>query len=384
MKQTIFVSLALLFLSVSACSTREEKEINEVQSVSIKWLEDTTQKIALKGGYPRMIKTNNGSLLVAYENYLGDIESKFSFDDGQTWSDSKTVFKHFMHQNVVVKMSNPELILLADGGILMACNYRPSKDEAYPYSIVLRRSTDQGNTWGPIISLYKGEPRFRDGCWEPSFLQLPSGEIQVYFANEGKYLASNEQEIAIIRSLDGGITWSEHPEQVSFRDKRRDGMPVPTVVNDEILLVIEDNKQGEFKPYILKNRLIDNWKSPVLGDTNNRYYALQEKFEDSVYIGAPYILALPNGCLAISYQTSYNRGSDWELSTMEVATASSATERFTNRSNPFDIPANRHGKWNSIMLLNDSIIIALTSSNLDGKEVAPWMVKGKIIFNNSK
>lgn len=66
---------------------------------------------------------------------------------------------------------------------------------------------------------------FANGCWEPSAVLLPSGEIQLFFANEGPYTHSDEQEISLLRSYDNGYSWSHHPETVSFRSGRRDGMP---------------------------------------------------------------------------------------------------------------------------------------------------------------
>ena len=57
------------------------------------------------------------------------------------------------------------------------------------------------------------------------FFQLPNGEVQVYFANEGPYTHSNEQEISMMTSVDNGKTWGGY-KTVCFRAGSRDGMPV--------------------------------------------------------------------------------------------------------------------------------------------------------------
>src|SRR5690606_38099087 len=98
-----------------------------------------------------------------------------------------------------------------------------------------------------------------------------------------------------------------------------DGMPVAILLSDEIVVAIEDNKADKFKPYTVRTKISDNWAQPVLDVSDNRHYALQEKIADSVYMGAPYLIKLPNGQTLLSYQTNENRSSNWELSTMEVA-----------------------------------------------------------------
>jgi len=367
---------------ITGCS-EDQSTSSQTTLVDIEWITSSMQKLAPKGGYPRVIKLDDQSLLLAYENYDGDIEYKKSKDQGVSWLNAKKAYTSFVFTNdqgeeTLVRMSNPEMIQLSNGDLLMACNYRPIKDEVAPFSIVVRRSVDRGVTWLKPQIVFTGEPRFKDGCWEPSFLVLPNGELHLYFANESPYLESDEQEIAMLLSVDNGKSWSVTPQQVSFREGCRDGMPVATLFGDEILLVIEDNKQDQFKPYILRTSLIKKWCEPILANSNQRIYALEEHMPDSIYMGAPYIITLPNGQVAISYQTTENRGSNWEKSCMEVAISDMNGEKFTQRSRPFQVPLDKEAKWNSMLVLNDSIVLALTSSNLDGGEVAPWMVRGKV------
>lgn len=353
-------------------------------NIRIAWDYRSIQQLAEKGGYPRMIRLKDGALLLIYETRTGDIHLKRSLDEGTTWTTPVAVFSQFAYSNVegettVVYTANPEIKQLRNGDIVIACNYRPRQAEVAPYTIVLRRSVDNGVTWLAPQNLYTAAPRFNDGCWEPSFLQLPSGELQVYFANENPYQQSEEQEISLLRSMDNGVTWTDTATTVSFRKDRRDGMPVAQVINDEIVVVIEDNNVGHFKPYTLRTSLRENWRHPVLADDPGRTYALAEQIADTVYKGAPYLLKLPHGQTLISYQTTENRTADWERSTMEVAIGNYSAKEFAQRSRPFPVPLGSEAKWNALMLWDEHTVAALTSSNFGSPEVAPWMIKGHII-----
>lgn len=353
----------------------------------IVWDQSTLTKIADTGGYPRMRKLQDSSLLIIYQDYQGDIDYKRSYDGGATWSEPTRIFTQFVYsdlkgQSTVVKIANPEIYQLQNGDIITACNYRPEKEEIAPYAIVVRRSIDNGKTWLAPQLLYSAAPRFKDGCWEPSFLQLPDSELQVYFANENPYQQSDEQEISVLSSFDNGKTWSEKPRTVSFRKDRRDGMPVATIVGDEIVVVIEDNNIDRFKPYTVRNKLSENWKTAVSADSKQREYCLIDQMNDSIYMGAPYLLKLPQGETLISYQTNEKRKSDWEYSTMEIAIGDKNGRNFGCRTQPFSVSPDREAKWGSLALINDSTVIALTSSNLDSGKIAPWIILGHIRYGN--
>ena len=386
MKYTaLFLSVLLSF---TACqsetkNTPEEEIESTVDGIRIAWDYSSMQQLAERGGYPRLLRMQDNSLIAIFETRTGSVEFRRSYDEGHTWSSAVTVFPRFTYQgkdgeSTIVNIANAEITQLQNGDIIAACNYRPAKPEIAPYSIVIRRSTDNGATWLPAQVLYNAAPRFNDGCWEPSFLQLPEGEVQIYFANENPYQQSDEQEISLLRSADNGATWSD-AQMVSFRKNRRDGMPVARILGDEIVVVIEDNNVDRFKPYTVRTKLKDNWVKPVLADSPHREYALAEKIDNSVYMGAPYLLKLPTGETLISYQTNEKRASDWEYSTLEVAIGDKSARNFTKRTRPFDVPLDKEAKWNSLALWDENTVVAFASSNFNSKEVAPWLIKGYII-----
>lgn len=386
--KTLALFLSSILLGFSACVSDKTPSDSQIQEdaddgIRIAWDYSSIQQLAEKGGYPRLLRMQDNSLMVVYETYTGNIDFRRSYDNGATWSDAGRLFSQFTYKgengkSVRVNMSNAEITQLKNGDIIAGCNYRPAQAEIAPYSIVIRRSNDNGATWLEPQILYNAAPRFHDGCWEPSFLQLPDGEVQIYFANENPYQQSEEQEISLLRSKDNGATWSD-AATVCFRKDRRDGMPVARIIGDEIVVVIEDNNIDRFKPYTVRTKIADNWSKPILADSPDREYALTEKIDDSVYMGAPYLLKLPTGETLISYQTNENRASDWEYSTMEVAVGNKEARNFGRRTRPFDVPLDKEAKWNSLALWDDNTVVAFASSNFRSEHIAPWLIKGYII-----
>lgn len=359
-------------------SREQEEDVFPIDGVRIAWDYSSMQKLADKGGYVRLLRLADQSIVVVSEDYEGNAFLIRSFDEGVSWTDPTILFSRLVQNGARVNMSNPEIIQLANGDILVACNYRPREAEKTPFAIAVKKSTDNGVTWSETQVIFEAEPRFKDGCWEPSFLQLPDGEVQVYFANEAPYTSSDEQEISVISSNDNGDSWTTL-KTVCFRADRRDGMPVARVIKDEIVVSIEDNNISAFKPYTVRCKLTDNWPTPVLADSPNRNYSLVDKVKDEDYLGAPYLLVLPTGETLLSYQTNENRDANWELSTMEVAIGDDEARGFSRRTQPFVVPLDKEAKWNSLALWDDKTVAALASSNKDGGAVAPWLIKGYIL-----
>ena len=351
-------------------------------TVRIAWDYGSMQQLADRGGYPRLHRLQDGSAIVVYENYSGDILFKRTTNGGTTWSPPGKLFTSFETSSpngstTRVHAANPEITQLPSGKIWVVCNLRPQKPGIYPFSIAIKELRLSGQPDTARI-LFRGGNKFQDGCWEPAFLQLP-GELQLYFANESPYRASNEQEISMLWSPDSGMNWSARPKTVSFRAGKRDGMPVPVLLDDKIVVAIEDNGFGQFKPFTVRTGVQENWKTPVIALSPRREPALAKPVPDSVYMGAPYLIVLPNGQTLLSYQTTGGRTPNWELSTMEVAIGDRKARNFMRQTRPFLLPPAKQAKWNSLALWDSTTVVALSSTNVSGTGVSPWLIKGYLV-----
>ena len=352
------------------------------KSIHISW-DTTSLRYLANGGYARMVELKNGKLICVYAASNGNTEIVYSNDRGNHWSEPVVVAA----EENGVRMDAPDILLLKDNSLLVCYNPRPAghnTDTSKRFAIRTIKSYDGGTTWKDDTLLYEASWQFKDGCWEPAALQLPSGEIQLFFSNEGIYTNSNEQNISLLRSFDNGKTWTSKPEIVAFRKGSRDGMPVPVYLpkTKEILFSIEDNGIVNFKPYIIRSTLADNWHTTVTSYSHNRKYALKDSLRVGVYAGAPYLIKLANGNTLLSYQSTQFRTGKQEVSNAEMIVTVGDAEglNFTNPMIPFRIPVNTTALWNSVTVLKDNTIVALTSTNAYNKH-GVWMIKGKLIVD---
>ncbi len=391
----------LLFCAVffTACDKDKEDEIEEekeipalkqnIDGARIAWDFSTRVRISpAEGkppgyyGYARMIELHDGRLACVYEATPGNTEIVFSTDNGSSWSLPQIVFQTQNNTTMAV----PNIIELSDQSILVACNPRPREPytEDRLFGIKVIKSTDGGSSWSAEQTVYEAKSTFEDGCWEPAFVQLPSGEVQLFFANESMYTSSNEQNISMLRSDDFGESWTDEPVIAGFRQGRRDGMPVPLLLPDEgeLLVAIEDNKIGEFKPAIYHEKIVDNWNDGTISGTDSRraYQPLSVAFSDNIYAGAPYLARLETGEVLLSYQANWNRDSRWDLSAMMVEIGDNSGSLFSKRTIPFDIPITKSGLWNSLAVISGNTPVAITSTNAySASSTEVWMVKGYVI-----
>lgn len=349
---------------------------SESEPTRIAWDYSSQSDISPGGGYARVISLPDGMYMAAYES-AGAVHVCSSVDEGRTWSDGHTVIDGYMKDGVRVNAANAEIIRLTDGTLLCGANFRPSKDDVEAWSIAVARSEDGGCTWSAPKVIHRAGKRFCDGCWEPCFLEMPDSKVHVYFANEGPYMSSSEQEISCMESSDGGRTWGAL-HTVAFRGGHRDGMPSARVFGDEIVVAIEDNAHGEFVPYTVRCSLKDGWKHAVGGDSENRDYALTDSLHlERIYAGAPYLLRLPSGEAAISYQRSY--AGQWNKALMEVAVGDAHARNFSKPTRPFEVPDTYTCLWNSIAVLDEHTIAAVGS--LSYPKYRPVFKKGYLMYD---
>ena len=182
----------------------------------IDWQAQTLRLIDRGGAYGRMLRLPDGALFFVCER-SGKIWARQSLDAGSTWTDAQEVARWQDGS-----LANPELLLLRDGALLCFHNRRPREKSKAPYAIAVSRLEKGASAWSAPDVLYEAGSERDSGCWEPAAVQLPSGEIQLFFANESPYRKSHEQEITLMRSTGGGRLWGTH-ERVGFRAGHRDG-----------------------------------------------------------------------------------------------------------------------------------------------------------------
>jgi hypothetical protein len=160
-------------------------------------------------------------------------------------------------------------------------------------------------------------------------------------------------------------------------------MPVPVLLKatSEIVFSIEDNGGGQFKPSIIRNSIAQNWQKTVGPGDAERTYAITPRLPETVYAGAPYLRQLHGGQTILSYQSTQNRDNNDNLACMQVAVGDENAKNFKNVSAPFNVPLSKHGLWNSLCVLSDDTIIALTSTDAYGSN-AIWMIKGHLAIKN--
>lgn len=341
----------------------------------IKWDRVTLAIIQANGVYGRISRLPNGQMICSYD-LSGKVWVRHSRDEGKTWHEP--IFVADWPHGI---LTNAELLPLRDGTLLCFYNARPRKatGEAHAFAIGMARSTDGGKSWQAPATLYTAGTEFSNGCWEPVAIQLPTGEVQMFFANENPYRTTAEQEITLMRSHDGARTWSA-PETVSFRAGSRDGMPVPIVLRDGqgIAMAIEDNgMSGNFKPVIVWTSAKDNWRSGVVdAKSTRRWSALQSRLPSSVYDGAPYLRQMASGETILSFQRSDN--GDLKFARMVVATGDAQARHFRNLSHPFPHTAGKSQLWNSLFVKNKDTITAISQTEINGVS-GIWSIDGRMV-----
>ena len=366
----IILILALFF---AGCAT---------QNVKIAWQEESSHFVT-RGAYARIKKVDNRHAL-AYGSG-SSVCIRFSEDGCESWSEPTEVARAEGYN-----YTNSELIQLQSGKLLFTWNARPQKDTGLPYKIMYATSSDGGNTWSEGRDIYVAGTSRRTGCWEPFALQLPSGELHIYFANEAPYTDSSEQEISLMRSYDEGKTWSR-AERVSFRARKRDGMPVPIYLphSKEIAMAIEDNGvRGRFKPVIV--RTANNWRDGyVRGTDERREEAITGSWavQDTIYAGAPYLIRLGENHTLLSIQSTEGRkGRAHHFANMQVYVGDKDARNFRNRTTPLPhLPEDGRALWNSVAQIDDETVIAVMSVGGMGRgQNGIWTTKGEIISKSRR
>ena len=326
--------------------------------------------------YPRVKRLSDGSLLMTFSNHhFGwNIYARRSDDNGKTWSDAQLLRAHFKTTSTVGDdekvFVNPDFIELKDGRVLLAYQWRYKNGyNDIPHTnmncgIEIMFSDDKGKTFAAPREMYRGR------CWEPSMLQLPSGEIHMYITSSQDVVDNvSYPRTVVIRSFDGGETW-QGKKLASYRDAETisrtiderwsyDGMPTAVWLNDNngIAMSVEvwsGKLAVDQTPVIVKTDADVNWygnQEKITKEGGPEYPHKKQLNKDFVGYG-PYSAKLGTGeVVVLSNGTYKGEQGIWTFIGDRKA------DNFRFATSPFK------GYWGSIDYIGNNRVIASGTVN---------------------
>jgi sialidase-1 len=191
----------------------------------------------------------------------------------------------------------PALVSLGNGVVLAAWDGRPGSaaDAPNPNSIVQRRSTDGGRSWGPVQVIAAGHvadatgPKY--GYSDPSYVyDAEAGKVFAFFVYSkdqgfgGSQFGNDDADrnvisSAVIESSDGGATWSQ-PRLIT--DVTKPGTSKTSPAAGDVRSNFASSGEGiqlKYGPY--KSRLIQQYAGDVRqADGTNRIQAYSVYSDD--------------------------------------------------------------------------------------------------------
>ena len=330
------------------------------------------------GEYGRVERVGDSdTLLLVYHGgpRTGDwinIYLRKSFDNGITWASQETLIDLADYPGQYWRFCTPEILQLQNGWVLVAfeANARPDENKS---SIQILVSKDSGFTWSDPLIYETGR------TWEPSMVQLPHGEIELFYSSEAKWWGTYDlyQDIQVIRSTDNGESWSD-PQVIAYYPKRRDGMPVPTVLqgNKGVVFGIECVGSSN-SPYIIHRDMNEPWILETSNFLSGPHRWLVSGF--SAHGGAPYVLQLPTG--EIVYSAHIYRGGDWHQNNyQEVLIGDNDAKKYEGLTYPWGLlPMGESAVNNSLFLKDNSTIVTLSTRMFSNGTGGLYWLEGKIV-----
>ncbi len=300
-----------------------------------------------------------------------NIYSRISYDNGETWQDEELIGDYTEYSGEYYRYCNPELLFLQNGWMLLAyaANAKPDEDDS---EIHIKISKDSCKTWEDPIKYLTGR------TWEPSMVQLPNGEIELFYSSEDEWYGDDNlyQDIKVIRSVDNGESWSL-ARRVAYYPKKRDGMAVPVVLpnNRGVAFAIECVNASE-SPYIIWRPMDEAWTVTTSDYDDNTYRWLVDGF--SGHGGAPYMLSLPTGETVLSVHIY--RGGTWNYNNYEqVMIGDEEAKNFSDTTKPWgELPENYCAINNSLFLKDDTTIVNISCRRFPDSSGGIYWIEGKI------
>ncbi|KAK4032443.1 glycoside hydrolase [Parachaetomium inaequale] len=266
------------------------------------------------GTYPRLCRLSDGSILAGYTAFEPDgrrvLTVARSTDDARTFAPHGEVARSFGDCDNLCLLELPPASddegdddAASDTPTILAAfrNHDIDGNGTHTYfRITVCQSTDGGRTWTYLAQGSEKEAPF--GLWEP-FLRMSTGgdEIHLYFSQE---MDVDDQDTMLVRSKDGGATWTATQRVTGEGEMLRDGMVGLAEARDEasgvegLVLVMETTRRGTF-----------SIEAVVSLDEAETFGSRQVVYEprDGRNAGAPQITAFADGSLAVVFMTDEDK-----------------------------------------------------------------------------
>jgi hypothetical protein len=339
----------------------KKEESDTMLETGIKWEEETITVYKPKNGgvwYPRMYKLKDGTILCGFDtNEDGGravIKIVSSKDGGITWSENAIKGTDYPEYDC----ANANFIELDNGDIWLAYRANVLNGEEYYSSIRINVSKDGGETWEPHSIVE--EERGTGGVYEPQIGYIGK-EIAVFYANDSLNVVKTNRQQNIELKVWNGESWSEKIiASNGTKTYSRDGMPVWCELDDgTYAMVIESTSLFPSYEFIIQMKT-----SPDGKDWSDKLENIYVPNKLTKKAGAPYIVKLNNGKLAVSFQTDEDAtltGDAYSKMKVMISTDAKGTE-FLPSTSPFDTPDGYCSNWNGLLSYED-YLLAVTSTN---------------------
>ena len=333
--------------------------------------------------YPRVKQLANGEYILLYMNGVTGNHIYISRSkDLKKWYGTERLFEGSAATSSSPLYASADAIVLQNGDIIAAAGfrgYKTYKTDVTTDGIRIRRSTDNGVTWSEPETVYIG------GVWEPSLLQLKSGEIQMFWTNThiggspasmGGRTDDNSTGTAMLRSFDNGYTWTNditvpYKAQVvaqQFTKTGSDGkyysgqMPVAWQLNNgDIALALEVRygKEGESgKTYNLSFAYSpgeNSWPVSLGAEEEGPTSLIKNMYLKGA---GPYIRQFKSGETVLSYHW----GTDWF-----TLVGNSTATKFNERTQAFGSEV-KTSIWGSTEIIGSHTMLGTVPTSITNKD----------------